>query len=444
MRVLFSLCFSIGLLSGFAQNEAFDNYLEAYAQRGDFRGCVSIQEKDDIVYQRCIGRADEIGNTPNQPRTAFMIGSISKQFTAAAVLRLQEEGMLTLSDSLEQFFTDTPVPKGITIQHLLTHRSGIQDLFNLPELDSLSDAGASIEKVARKLLSLDLGFPPGTQYQYSNGGYAVLASIIEQVSGMDYGAYLFRSVIKPLGMKRTGHPLDPVLVPNLAVGYDPAGANSVKKAPLLSTEVLKGSGSLYSTVEDMWIWIQSLRDRSFLAKASYEQMFSDYGNGYGLGISVYNSFENDVFGHDGRISGFIADYLHYENADRTVIVLGNIQTGVADFFRRDLAAILFQADWTLPDQRGKPIALGLDELQRYTGTYAFGPQFNVYVELREGTLQARANQGGYAELIPLEDGRFFTRTLYAYMRFTEDEQGRIIRLEWMNNDGHSFAGQRKE
>lgn len=251
MRCWLILCISVGSLSCFAQKEAFDAYLKAYAQRGDFRGCVSILEKKDTVYQRCFGRADESRMIPNQPRTALMIGSISKQFTAAAILRLQEEGRLTLSDSLEQFFRDIPVPEGITIQHLLIHRSGIPDLFNLQELDNLSDAGAGIDKVARKLLSREPGFPPGTQYQYSNGGYAVLAAIIEQVSGLDYGAFLYESVFEPLEMKHTGHPLDPVLVPNLAVGYDPAGASSLKTAPLLSTEVLKGSGSLYSTVDDL-------------------------------------------------------------------------------------------------------------------------------------------------------------------------------------------------
>jgi hypothetical protein len=177
-----------------------------------------------------------------------------------------------------------------------------------------------------------------------------------------------------------------------------------------------------------------------LEKNSYEKFLNNYGNNYGYGISLYKSFDQTVFGHDGRVNGYIADYLHYKESDITVIILGNIQTGVADFFRRDIAAIVFDKEHK---NRAKQIPPADDtkiDTQKIIGTYAFGPNFKVYVEEIEDSIQARANEGGYSELILLEDRRFFSRTLYSYIEFKEDDKGKTVKMVWTNNDGNSFEG----
>ena len=208
----------------------------------------------------------------------------------------------------------------------------------------------------------------------------------------------------------------------------------------LDPELLKGSGSLYSTVNDLHIWINSIKNKSLLSKESYDKFLNNYGNNYGYGISLYKSFDQDVFGHDGRVNGYIADYLHYKESDISIIILGNVQTGVADFFRRDLAAIVFDKEYK---SRAKTILPENDssaDKKKILGTYAFGPNFKVYVEDLEGSTQARANEGGYSELILLQDERFFSRTLYSYIEFIKDDQDTIIKMRWTNNDGNSFEG----
>ena len=146
-------------------------------------------------------------------------------------------------------------------------------------------------------------------------------------------------------MNSTGHNKSGSVIENLAIGYDPLGYDDLKITYYVNNELLKGSGSLYRTNKDLNIWINSIKNKDFLSQKSYEKLLKNYGSNYGFGISVYNSFGNAVFGHDGRVNGYIADYLHYEEEDISIIILGNIQTGVSDFFRSDIASILFNEDY---------------------------------------------------------------------------------------------------
>jgi len=241
-------------------------------------------------------------------------------------------------------------------------------------------------------------------------------------------------------MKNTGHAKGNAVLPNLALGYDAVGYSDLDITPYLAPEVVKGGGSLYSTVGDMQLWINSIKNKSLLEELSYEKFLKDYGNNYGLGISVYTSYDQDVFGHDGRVNGYIADYLYYKQSDVSIIILGNIQTGVADFFRSDIAAIAFGRKYKSRAKTASPKIEGEINSGPILGTYAFGPNFKVYVEQFDGSIQARANEGSYSELVPLEDGRFFSRTLYAYIDFQEDESGSIAKMLWINNDGNTFEG----
>ncbi|WP_062058683.1 serine hydrolase domain-containing protein [Sediminicola sp. YIK13] len=177
----------------------------------------------------------------------------------------------------------------------------LTDIYNVPDFNKLSCQKNTISDVTILVLDSDLQFKPGTQYQYSNGGYAILAEIIEKLSGRTYQDYLNEKIFQPLNMTATGHNRYNDVIPNLAVGYDPSGYNNVKITDFLDPELLKGSGSLYSTVQDLQIWVESIENRSLLNKETYDQLLKNYGNNYGFGISVYKSFDQSVFGHDGRV-----------------------------------------------------------------------------------------------------------------------------------------------
>jgi hypothetical protein len=143
------------------------------------------------------------------------------------------------------------------------------------------------------------------------------------------------------------------------------------------------------------------------------------------------------------VNGYIGDYLHYLESGTSIIILGNIQTGVADFLRRDIAAIVYEKEYSSRAKTVPENETGDPERKTILGTYSFGPNFKVYVEFREGSIQARANEGGYSELVYLEDGRYFSRTLYSYIEFASNEEGLISKMIWTNNDGNSFEGSKE-
>ncbi|NNK11922.1 MAG: serine hydrolase [Flavobacteriaceae bacterium] len=417
-----------------------ENYTDTYVKTGDFSGCILITKAGQTIYSGCFGKANQSFGVSNSLQTKFKIGSVSKQFTAAAILVLEQQEKLKTSDKLSQYFPEIPKAEKITLEQLLTHTSGITDIYNIPDFNQLSLRNKKISDIAGLVLEAELEFEPGSQYRYSNGGYAILAEVIERLSGELYQDFLKKHLFIPLKMDNTAHARSNEVVANLAVGYDALDYKDLKITTYLDPEILKGGGSLYSTVEDMQRWINSIKEKSLLSGSSYDKMLKDYGHGYGLGISVYTSNEQDVFGHDGRINGYIADYLHYRESDVSIIILGNIQTGVADFFRSDIAAIVFGKEYRSRAKTALPKIDGEINPKPYLGTYAFGPNFKVYVELMDGSIQARANEGGYSELVPLIDGRFFSRTLYAYIDFKKDTSGSVTKMLWINNDGNTFEG----
>ncbi|MEM8887466.1 MAG: serine hydrolase domain-containing protein [Bacteroidota bacterium] len=441
--VLLFLLLNTSFLFSQDNAEKIDSYLNTYASTGDFSGCVRIVKGENVLYESCVGKSDDEKNEANGPRTAFRIGSISKQFTATAILLLEEEGLLSTSDRLARFFPAYPKVADISLEQLLTHRSGIPDIFALDNFQELVRSDAKLEALSKSLLEAGPEFEPGSRYQYSNGAYALLAQIIEDLSGMSYQTFIQQKIFAPLGMKHSGQDVKQNQALGMAKGYEPKGYQQRVESVELPMELLKGSGSLYSDVNDLNIWINSLKEKSLLSEASYQKFFKNYGNNYGFGISLYKVFDRQVFGHDGRINGFIADYLHYEEADISIIILGNIQTGVADFIRRDLGAIVFEESY---ESRAKTVSASADQhlaFEDAIGVYAFGPNFRVYVDEIDGQLHARANEGAYTELVPVEGEKYFSRTLYAFIKFEANEKGAVDKLLWINNDGNSFAGEKE-
>ena len=415
-------------------------YAGSYVNTGDFSGCILITENGKTIYEYCFGFANQSFKIPNDKNTKFKIGSVSKQFTAVAILILEQSGLLHTTDSLSKFYPNSARAENITIQQLLTHTSGLTDVYSIKDFNKFSCQKKDISELAQLVLDAELNFEPGSQYQYSNGGYAILADIIEKVSGKSYQDYLIEKLFQPLKMNSTGHHKGKNVVPNLAVGYDPLDYEDVKITDYLDPELLKGSGSLYSTINDMQIWINSINNKSLLTKESYDKLLHNYGNNYGFGISLYKSFDQEVFGHDGRVNGYIADYLYYKDSEISIIILGNIQTGVADFFRRDIAAIVFDKEYKSRAKTILPEKKIITNKHAILGAYSFGPNFKVYVEEIDGYIQVRANEGGSSELVLLKDGRFFNRTLYSYIEFVKDVDGKVSKMIWTNNDGNTFEG----
>jgi hypothetical protein len=258
--------------------------------------------------------------------------------------------------------------------------------------------------------------------------------LIERVSGVGYGEYLSRRFFEPLGMSQTAHDGPSAAAENRVPGYDPWGSDDLSPAIPVSAAFTTGSGSLWSSAGDLLKWSAALHGGKVLTGASYDKLARDQGNGYGYGVSVFQRFGLDVIGHDGRVAGYSSDLARYVDEKTTIVILSNVQSVARDEIRRLVAAAVFGVEYTVPTARGyrEQSPATVEDL---VGVYSFGPGFEVSITESAGRLLARANQGGYSELVPVDAETWFSRMLYATVRFGRDGDGEVDRLLWGDQEG---------
>lgn len=417
-----------------APGSALDEVVAPYVEAGDFMGVVALQRDGEPPLVRAYGEAVVELGVPHEPSNVFMIGSISKQFTAVALLLLEEEGALAIEDPVSRFLPDFPNGEAITIHQLLTHTSGVADVYSLPRFGASAGRQGTFDQVVADLGSLAPTFAPGAGYAYSNGGYSLAAAIVERASGMGYGDFIERRLFGPLGMTASGHDAPGPVVAGRVPGYDPWGVDRLAPAVPVAPAYTIGSGSIWSSAEDLLRWSSALHGGQVLSTPSYARLIRDYGRGYGYGLSVFTRFGRPVLGHDGRVAGFASDLARYVDDEVTVVVLSNVQSVARDEIRRLAAAVFFGEEIEAQPVR-EFLATAPEPLERFAGVYAFAPTFKVTVAEDAGRLMARANQGGWSELVPLAGGGWFSRMLYATVRFGRDDAGAVDRLIWGSGGG---------
>ena len=249
-----------------------DAIVAPYLEAGDFMGVVGIQVDGEEALILPYGRASVELNVAHQPESVFMIGSVSKQFTAAAVLKLEESGALSTADMASKHLPGFPHGAAMTIEQLLTHTSGLADIYSLERFGLTGGREETFEELIGDLGRSQLTFEPGTGYAYSNGGYALLAALVEKAAGVEYGDYLETSFFKPLGMSRTAHDGPGPTVEGRVLGYDPWGNDDLGPAIPVIAAFTTGSGSLWSTAKDLLQWSAALHGGQVLSENSYEKL----------------------------------------------------------------------------------------------------------------------------------------------------------------------------
>lgn len=412
---------------------AIDRVVAAFVANRDFMGVVAIQRDGEPALILPYGLASVELDAPHGPDDIFMIGSVSKQFTAAAILLLEQEGKLKVSDLVSFHLEGFKPDEKLTIEQLLVHTSGVADVYSLKRFGQTNGQAGSLTEIVADLGRMNLTHPAGSAFAYSNGGYALLSAIIEKVSGMGYGAFLHSRIFLPLGMTRTSHDQPGPVVKGRVQGYNPWGRDSLTAVIPVAEAYTTGSGSIWSSAADLLTWSDALHDGRLLSAASYAKLTTDYGYGYGYGVSVFRRFGRDVIGHDGRVAGYASDLARYIDERTTVVILSNVESVARDEIRRSVAAIVF--DEPVAQSKARAFAEhppeSIDEL---LGVYSFGPNFEVSISESDGRLLARANEGGFSELVPMSDGTWFSRMLYASVRFQKNEQGIVDRLIWGPGD----------
>ncbi|NNF59373.1 MAG: beta-lactamase family protein [Rhodothermaceae bacterium] len=340
---------------------ALDDYLTNQVE-GGFSGVVLAAVDGEVVLSKGYGMADREAGNPNTPATVFQIGSVAKPLTATAILKLQDDGRLSVEDPVADYFDGVPADKaGITLHHLLTHTAGFPG--------GIGDDYEAIDREAyiARALETPLNRAPGAGYEYSNVGFALLAAIVEQVSGQSYDAYLQDEVLGPAGIEHTGYRL-PDGLPR-ARGYDgsrdlglPTDRAWADDGPYWN---LRGNGGLLSTADDLYRFHQALEAGEILsdeARALAYTRHTNEGEGsgthYGYGWALFPAPGGMLVTHNGGDPGFSADVLRFLDDDKVLIVLGNDRRVEAFDVSGPLADILYgETPEPIAAPQAQPVAL---------------------------------------------------------------------------------------
>ncbi len=344
-----------------------DNYLNAETSLRGFSGTVMVVKKGQTIYQKAFGQANKEWNVANTNDTKYRIGSITKQFTAACILQLEEQGKLSTDDKLSKYIPDYPKGDSITIHMLLNHTSGIKNYTDLDEFWPKAVLPLSRDSMIALFKYKPLDFTPGTKYNYSNSGYFLLGAIVEKASGKDYSDYVLNNVIRKAGLQNTFiDKLDSVLQFR-AYGYDKTPDGGYQNAMFISMEGPFSAGAMVSTVSDLVKWTKALHSNMIISASSKQKMMTPYLNNYGYGLNIDSFKTHRQIGHNGGIPGFSSNCSYFPDDDLCVVTISN--TGFsATRISNNLSSIMFGLPVTLP-YNPKEVKIDSGILNRYTGKY---------------------------------------------------------------------------
>lgn len=291
--------------------------LDAYMQKQNFSGTVLVGVDNIIIYTAAMGYSDCELKTYNRPDTVYEIGSLTKQFTAAAVMMFVEKGKLSVEDTIEDFFPDYPYAKEVTVENLLNMTSGIPDYLN-DQLYLCETGGAdpksrfSIDDVLSVVNGRELEYEPGTQFSYSNTNYYMLGNIVEQLSGMKYEDFIQQKILQPLSMNSTSLKLSDAT----AKGYLKDGQEGLR----VDSSYFGPAGEIVSCTEDLFKWQCAFISGKVVSQAMVEKMLANKGAGYGYGWFL----RDDYCFHTGNTEAFYAIDLIGHTEDIKVIALSNV------------------------------------------------------------------------------------------------------------------------
>jgi CubicO group peptidase (beta-lactamase class C family) len=320
-----------------------DTCLIKLAKARLFSGSVLIARNGTVLVRQGYGEADREKHLVNTAQTKFRIASLTKQFTAMAILILQAQGKLNVHDRICTYLSNCPTSwQTITIHQLLTHTSGIPDFASFPDFQTTQGLPSSPTQTIARFKNKPLDFQPGKKFSYSSSGYILLGAIIERTSGATYEAFLRDNIFAPLQMVNSGYDHNNG---DLAVGY--RDQTSVP-ADFMDTTIAYATGGLYSTVEDLYRWDQALYTDKLIPKNLRDMMFTPFvltsdrsGLHYGYGWGIGEEDNHLLVSHEGVINGFHSVIARYPNDKTVIIILGNRQDMNLFEMRTQIAKIVF-------------------------------------------------------------------------------------------------------
>ena len=430
MKLIFCLLLAVAIRAQSPVQQAMD-YMAVAAKDNAFMGTVLVAKDGKALFSNGYGFANAEHGVLNTVDTKFRLGSITKQFTALAILQLEEQGKLNVFDPMCDYVANCPDTwKPINIHQLLTHTSGIVN-FNryLPNNMLPSPPAKTLEAIRDK----PLRFPPGSKHEYSNSGYAALALVIEKASGDSYPAYMRKHVFQPAGMNDSGHDDHAPILKNRATGYAGSGA-AMRHAPYHDMTIPIGAGDLYSTAQDLLLWDQILNTDTLLKAPARAKLFTPEQNNYAYGWSVAKMFTRPAHAHGGGIYGFSTNILRFPEDRLVTIVLSNNSSPAAGKIGKDLAAIFLGEVRTA-------ITLPPETLDRYTGKFALAPTAIMTVTREGNQIVTQFTGQGKIEIYPESPTKFFVRVMDAQISFRFGADGKATGIT-LHQNGRDMPAER--
>ena len=421
----------------------FDNSIDQ-----DSPGMAFLAAKDGkIIYKGAKGMADIENNISISTSTQFRIGSITKQFTAVAILKLQEQGKLSIEDKLSKYLPDFPKADQVTLRHLLSHTSGIFNYTNAADfIDGVSEP-IKPQDLINKIQTYDYDFEPGSRWSYSNSGYFILGNVVEQVSGKTLSQFWQEQLFTPLEMKNTGVYVNGIAYTNEALGYGHE-KNETNRSLDWDMSHAGAAGNIYSTVEDLFMWNEALFNGSVLSPESFvdattkaklnngEDAAPFAGNSYGLGIGLSEIFGKEVVSHSGGLHGFSAYLGRIPSENVTFVSLSNFQPSNFSFKHNPysyVASILLGPEplTQLVDTENSTQDTPLTD---YVGEFDYNPAINN-VTISDGFLFVQLPGQAKFELFRSSGDSFYLKAVAAELTFARNDSGEVVSVIHTQNGG---------
>ena len=424
-----------------ADTERMDQIVQSYVSGKKFMGSVLVARDGTVIFEKGYGFANLEWDIPNSPTTKFRLGSITKQFTAASILLLEERGKLKVEDPVKKYMPDAPAAwDKITVFNLLTHTSGIPSFTGFPDYRSTEATATTPEQLVARFRDKPLEFQPGEKWNYSNSGYFLLGYLIEKISGQSYADFVQQNIFGPLGMKDSGYDSNSAVILHRAAGYAPGPAGAVN-AGFIHMSIPFSAGALYSTTEDLLRWEQGLFGGKLLSSASLQKMTTPFKENYAFGLAVDTQGSHKVISHDGGIEGFNTTLAFYPEDKLVVVVLANLNGPATGAIGGYMASVAHGEKVVLPSER-KEVTVSPEILAKYVGTYELTPDFSIVITQEGDHLAEQATHQNKLPMFAESETMFFLKTVDAEVEFVKNDKGEVTSLV-LHQGGRDMKGVKK-
>lgn len=403
-----------------ATQDKLDTYMKALQKHENFHGSILVAKEGKILINEGYGFSDLHQNTNNKSQTKFAIGSVTKQFTAMAIMQLNEKGLISVDDKISKYIGDFPNGDLITIHNLLTHTSGLKNYTELAGFLTVSPENKDPMVMANLIKDMPLEFQPGEQFKYSNTNYLLLGIIIEKITGRPLEDYLKQNIFDPLNMKDTG-----MSYSENNQSYDATAYSGYLEVVPVDDEALAqsyGAGNMYSTVEDLYRWDRALQTEQLVQKSTMDEIFKEHTAmseqvAYGYGWMIGDDPIGKRIFHGGNTLGFTANIVRYIDEDMTIIILTNNAYYNVDGLADTLTSITLGREYQMPVALTEIKISNPDLYDSYVGRYEFISGTYMDIIKEDNNLYAQFTGQGIFEIFPETDSKFFAKSINMDIEF---------------------------